>query len=472
MDLKSKRAKIIIAVIVALVILSASTGFMVKYRASQTEITLIGFDPDRAYEFESALTSLGPRPAGSPAEMAGAQYVEEQFKAAGLENVHIETFDTLVFEVRRAEVSLVPYGPFGQVPDPRSSQIEFEHTVDFVAQGHSGSRSWRYFTDDLDVVFVGNGSDDDLFQTASGSAALVEASAGSWSSNTELFSKADDYGVETLILHNTNSHEEVDYTPFFKGTGLPEGKSAYPDDIPFFMVSRSVGDEIKASSGNNQKLRINFDVIVETRKIPVTVGDVVGTERPDEIVMLGAHMDTVYNGPGAVDNTVGTTTIIELAHQLGQKKPKRTIRLATFGAEEIGLWGSRLYWEAHEPELIDNMKFMFNVDMNHADKDSMKISLLSDNKEILENIEKYKDKLYEQRSNLRSYKTEIVHLDPFPGNSDHYIFSANDIPFAVCYGSGSAEYHTYLDDISHINTESLMISGIIYGSYALAVANE
>ena len=69
--------------------------------------------------------------------------------------------------------------------------------------------------------------------------------------------------------------------------------------------------------------------------------------------MLGAHHDTVYNGPGAIDNTVGTVTIIELARQLASHKPKRTIRLATWGGEEEGLFGSTMWFEAHEGDALE-----------------------------------------------------------------------------------------------------------------------
>jgi hypothetical protein len=472
MNFRSNRVRLAVLAIIIVLVVSASTGMFIQYQAAETKIVLIDFDFNRAYGDEEVLTSIGPRPAASAGELEGARYVQSQFEAAGLENVALEQFEILAFEVVTAEVSLVEYGPMGQFPDPRGSITTYEHTVDFVAQGHSGSRNWRYFTDDLDVVFVGNGSDDSQFQSAANAAALVDGGTGSWSSNTELFFKAEEYGVDALILQNSNSHQEVGYVPYFKGTGLPEGRTTYPDNIPFFMVSKSVGEDLKNSGNNNQKVRINFDVVVETRKTSVVVGDVIGSERPNELVVLGAHMDTVYNGPGAVDNTVGTVTIIELARQLANTNPKRTIRLGTFGAEEIGIWGSRLYWAAHEKELKANTKFMFNFDMNHADLErGNRIHLLSDSEALLNSLDPYKEAMLKKYPNLEKYDIQYEHRDPFPGNSDHYIFSDNDIPFFVCFGSGSQEYHSYLDDISHVNTESLAVSAIIYGSYALEVAN-
>jgi Zn-dependent M28 family amino/carboxypeptidase len=165
-------------------------------------------------------------------------------------------------------------------------------------------------------------------------------------------------------------------------------------------------------------------------------------------------------------------TIIELARQLAKENPRRTIRLCTFGAEEIGIWGSRLYWAAHEAELKDRAKFMFNFDMNHASLETMTLHLLSDDQKLLDSLEPYEKKMFEKNRNLKKYTVEYNLRDPFPGNSDHYIFEANDVPFFVCFGSGSKGYHSYMDTMDQFNAESLAVSAIIYGSYGLHIANK
>jgi Iap family predicted aminopeptidase len=234
-----------------------------------------------------------------------------------------------------------------------------------------------------------------------------------------------------------------------------------------------VGDEIKEGITSNMKLRLNFDVIVERRDTWNVVGDVEGTDKPGEYVMLGAHHDTVYNGVGAVDNTVGTVTIIELARQLAKKEPKRTIRLATWGAEEEGLFGSINYFNAHKQDIIDNCLMYLNFDMNNVDLargNALPMSVAC-NKSI-SHMNSIAKQLQKESQELSKYNVQIEYNDLKSGGSDQLIFARNDVKAAACWGSGSWEYHTCLDTIDHVNAESLSVGGRIFGSYALYLANK
>jgi hypothetical protein len=453
------------------IIITASVGvYAISQSQEETQYTIIAFDYERAYRDEEILTSIGPRMAGTDEEYQGAMYIKSQFEEAGLENVHIENFEALLYEVNDASVSLIQYLPFGNLPRPLAEPINFVHTVDFVVQGYSGSYMWSSYIDDLEIVDIGDGNNDASWENAEGRAAIVTQDIGV-ESNTLLFAKASDYGVGALVLHNTRFGEETGYVPISKSTGLPPDKSSYPD-IPFFMVSRDMGDEIKEGINSGMKLRLDFDVTVEKRHTTVVIGDVKGTKKPDKYVILGAHHDTVYNGPGAVDNTVGTVTIIELARQLAKYKPKMSIRLATWGAEEEGLIGSRMYFEAHEAEAVENCIMYLNYDMNNIELtrgNSLPI-LVSDNNSIkpMKNIAK---EMVRNNEELEKYEIDIYYYDLLKIGSDHISFLKNDIKSAACFGSGSWEYHTYLDTIEHVNAESLSLGGRIFGSYALYLAN-
>jgi len=83
-----------------------------------------------------------------------------------------------------------------------------------------------------------------------------------------------------------------------------------------------------------------------------TVAEIPGSEKPDEIVILGAHLDSWDLGTGATDNGTGSVAVLEAARALAKLdlKPKRTIRFVLFSGEEQGLNGSRLYVEAHKSE--------------------------------------------------------------------------------------------------------------------------
>jgi Zn-dependent M28 family amino/carboxypeptidase len=84
-----------------------------------------------------------------------------------------------------------------------------------------------------------------------------------------------------------------------------------------------------------------------------TVAEIHGTEKPDEVVMLGAHLDSWDLGTGSTDNGTGSMAVLEAARALAklQLKPKRTIRFVLFTGEEEGLVGSVKYVEAHKADL-------------------------------------------------------------------------------------------------------------------------
>ena len=84
-----------------------------------------------------------------------------------------------------------------------------------------------------------------------------------------------------------------------------------------------------------------------------TVADLRGSEKPDEMVVLGAHLDSWDLGTGSTDNGTGSMAVLEAARALAKLnlKPKRTIRFVLFSGEEEGLYGSEEYVKAHQKEL-------------------------------------------------------------------------------------------------------------------------
>ena len=80
-----------------------------------------------------------------------------------------------------------------------------------------------------------------------------------------------------------------------------------------------------------------------------TVAEIPGTDKKDEIVMLGAHLDSWHSGTGATDNGAGTVVMMEAVRILKalDLKPRRTIRIALWSGEEQGLLGSQFYVQQH-----------------------------------------------------------------------------------------------------------------------------
>ncbi len=105
--------------------------------------------------------------------------------------------------------------------------------------------------------------------------------------------------------------------------------------------------------------RTRLEVEVENRFVPGpikvfnTLGEIRGSEKPDEIVVIGAHLDSWDLGQGTTDNGTGSSIVLETARILARcgTRPKRTIRFVLFTGEEQGLHGSRAHVEARKAEL-------------------------------------------------------------------------------------------------------------------------
>lgn len=115
----------------------------------------------------------------------------------------------------------------------------------------------------------------------------------------------------------------------------------------------------------SRMVRIGDERIVEKDHVPVynVVAEIIGTELPDEYVIVGAHYDSVPIGAGALDNGTGVAAVMEAARILAEAgvRPRRTIRFVLFAGEESGLLGSKAYVETHADEL-PRISAMYNMD--------------------------------------------------------------------------------------------------------------
>jgi carboxypeptidase Q len=107
--------------------------------------------------------------------------------------------------------------------------------------------------------------------------------------------------------------------------------------------------------GGAVEVELNIQDSFSDKSVQVynTVAEIRGSEKPDEVVIIGAHLDSWDLGTGATDNGTGSTAVLEAARALQKVgvKPKRTIRFVLFTGEEQGLNGSKAYVKAHKDEL-------------------------------------------------------------------------------------------------------------------------
>lgn len=83
------------------------------------------------------------------------------------------------------------------------------------------------------------------------------------------------------------------------------------------------------------------------------MGDLKGSEHPEEVVVVSGHLDSWDLGTGAIDDGAGCAIVMEAARRIGELpvKPRRTVRVVLFANEELGLSGAKAYAEAHKAEL-------------------------------------------------------------------------------------------------------------------------
>ena len=129
----------------------------------------------------------------------------------------------------------------------------------------------------------------------------------------------------------------------------PAIPAAYAPQEPYKMLLRQVAGK--------EPVRLELSLGGSFSAKPVqaynVIGEIRGTEKPSELVIVGAHLDSWDLGTGATDNATGSAICLELlrALQATGLKPKRTLRVVLFSGEEEGLLGSRAYVEAHKAEL-------------------------------------------------------------------------------------------------------------------------
>jgi hypothetical protein len=119
-----------------------------------------------------------------------------------------------------------------------------------------------------------------------------------------------------------------------------------------------------AERGANPQLRLQLDAqLLGEQPVFNTIATLPGTEKPNEYVMLSAHFDSWDGASGATDNGTGSVLMMEVMRILKQvyPRPKRTIRVGHWTAEEFGLVGSRAYREDH-PEVVEGAHALFNHD--------------------------------------------------------------------------------------------------------------
>jgi Zn-dependent M28 family amino/carboxypeptidase len=140
----------------------------------------------------------------------------------------------------------------------------------------------------------------------------------------------------------------------------------FSDPIPVIGTSFEIGNDLAALLEQGEVIiHLVTDTLIE---LDVPTSNLIAetpTGRDDRVVMAGAHLDSVPDGPGIEDNGTGSATLLEIALQMAETgiEPRNTVRFAWWGAEEAGLVGSQYYVDSLSKKQAKNIELYLNFDM-------------------------------------------------------------------------------------------------------------
>lgn len=300
---------------------------------------------DNAWDIvEGLVTDVGPRLAASEAEARARDWSVEMLRRQGFSNVRIEPFTMPFWNSTREEASIVSpsHQPMviaalgGSAPTPAdgleaevirfTSLAALEVATNAQVQGR--------------IVFI----DERMTRTQDGSGyGTAVAKRGGCAS------RAQARGAVACIIRSvgTDTHR-------FAHQGGSVRQQPAGTSLPVAAISPADAD-VLGRLAQRGATRVHLNIQVETRDEAPSgnvIAEIRGRERPDEIVLLAAHLDSWDLGQGAIDDGAGVAIVTAAAKLIRDlpRRPRRTIRILLAGAEENGVFGGREYGRVHGTE--------------------------------------------------------------------------------------------------------------------------
>jgi carboxypeptidase Q len=297
---------------------------------------------------ESLTTEVGPRLAGSAAEQRAIAWAERMFRAQRFDAVRIEPFVIPYWEQVSTRVSIV-----GSSAQPLTA----------VALGGSGSTPVggieaevvRFISIDAlrtaapaqvagKIVFI----DEPTTRTQDGSgygAGVVKR--GQCAPITR------GLGGTACMIRSVGTHSHR----FAHQGGNARAREGAA--IPAVAISPPDADQVTRLLSRGP-VRVRLDIVTEQRdNVPSAnvIAEVRGREKPEEIIVIGAHLDSWDQGTGALDDAAGVGIVTAAAKLIAELpiRPRRTLRVVLFGAEETGIHGAIAYASRHREALANHI---------------------------------------------------------------------------------------------------------------------
>lgn len=328
---------------------------------------------------QTLLDSLGPRLTGSPEMKAAADWVVSTYKSWGID-ARLENYgtwegwrrgvthvDLLEPRVRSLEATMLAWSPGtkGMVKGPVvilpsiASPAEFEAFAKTVKGKFvllsapeptcRPDNNWEEFATPTSLQDMRNARDaaqEDWNETI--------RATGMRTAN-DVARRLEDEGALGVFTSRWS-----------RGWGVQKIFSAATEKVPTIDVACEDYGLLARLAQNDQSPVVQVQADAQfLGEVPTfnTIGEIRGTELPDEYVILSAHFDSWDGGSGATDNGTGTVTMMEAMRLLkaAYPNPKRTILVGHWNSEEQGLNGSRAFVTDH-PDIVQNVQAVFNQD--------------------------------------------------------------------------------------------------------------
>jgi hypothetical protein len=405
------------------------------------------------------------RAAGTPGYRESREYVAKRLRRAGY-GVRVQSFEFPFFRV------LAPPELARVSPDPHA----YELREDFAPMRYSGSGEVTAHLEPVDIPPSRGGEpapptsgceEWDFTDFDEGDVAFLQRGTCTFEEKAK---NAEAAGASAALIFD--GEEEVK-TETIRGTlGKPGVR------IPVLGTSFAAGEDlVRMTQGGNVTVRVFASTVSETREASNVIAD---TEegREDQTVVVGAHLDSVPVGPGINDNGSGSATVLEIAEKMSESgiEPRNRVRFAFWGAEELGLFGSKHYVAQLDERQLGDLAVYLNFDMVASPN---YVRFVYGSGEVRE--------VFEDFFGSRGLKAETVDLK---GGSDHGPFAAEGIPvgglFSGAEGRKTGEqaeayggevgvaydgcYHEACDDVGNLSTKALeqLSDGAAYATYAYA----
>lgn len=426
--MKHSISKIIITAIIGLSVIAPIATFATYYTHSQDEKStnfemniLQTIDDDNMYKHIKYLSKT-PRVAGTEQEDAAVDYIKKQFDSYGYKT-EVQTFTFNDYTAPHT-IELTLDG-FLHIVDPSA--------LEYSVSGHVVG----------EIVVGGLGKANELKHLdLTGKIVLLERGDISFK---EKMLNAVNKGAVGVIYYNNAPGKIMG--------SLGEANHSF---IPAVLLTQAEGEKMVKQVNKNPATQASLTI--EGAKSNTNKShNVIATKKPSnlnskikathDIIVIGAHHDSVANAPGANDNASGTAMTLELARVFKTIPSDTEIRFITFGAEELGLIGSNHYVNQLSPNEIDRMVANFNLDMVGS-KDAGKL--------ILQTMDD-KPNLVTELTQVASTK---LNGKPTPVNqgdsSDHVSFAKAGIPAALLiHNPAEPWYHKPEDKIDKISKAKL-----------------